>query len=85
MHNKKKEYIFGILSYAIKRYYLIVCSCHHAHTIQSATNVFNQTRSLLGFSTICRYQFKLIENMFYTKYSWIVIKNLSLVKHKYKI
>ena len=56
---KKKEYIFGILSYVIKRYSLIVCSCHHAHSIKSAANVFNQTRSLLGFSTICRYQFKL--------------------------
>ena len=67
MHSKKKEYIFWILSYAVKRSYLIVCSCHLAHTIQSATNVFNQTRSLLGFSTICRYQFKLIESMFYKK------------------
>ena len=77
---KKKEYIFGILSYVIKRYYLVVCSCHHAHTIQSATNVFDQMRSLLGFSTICRYQFKLIENMFYTKYSWTVIKKIIFSK-----
>ena len=63
-----------------------LCAAATMHTLYKALpNVFNQTRSLLGFSTICGYQFKLIENMFYTKYSWIVIKKLSLVKHKYKI
>ena len=46
MHNKKKEYIFGILSYAISKDTISLCAAATMHTLYKALPMYSIQREV---------------------------------------